>query len=770
MVYEPSQKMFKVKNAHGHIFDIPEKNLDAALARDERNRVISDDEFNQQPISPVAPQASPTPNLTNQPEETVFVRDSKGIVKIPKSRLEEAQRRGGVLVNEDTYGKQVARTAKSVIAGGVGDLVDTATSVYNIPATLSNATSDLTKNDDFEVDPISGGVIQREPGERPELPLIPSAEHAIESSIDEATGGYTNTPKEAESAQNAVKRTAGIFTPGKAAKEVAKLGLKGASKVLGALGTTKVPGLVGAGAAGYASSEASQAGYGAAGSIGAGLAAGGAAGATATALKNLNVKLALAKLTGNSPKNIDLDAVRAAEAAGLDFSNTMVNKSKGLALAEQGVLKSPYFGTKYAKKLEGEAKSYAESVEKAIDRVGKKIIDSDSPLEKGDMIKETFENLKSVIKEEDSVLYQTANELLPEGAAIIPNNVIEAIKNVRDRLKTLRASGNEGFVIDYLDGVEKSLFLGSGNGRVALPVPIDLLVGGKRSINDIIDWDIKASGPKKLLKVIQAAYNQDIAEYGKTNAAFYKKFKQADKFHGTYLGDKALGSKTVIRKIFAQQDPEKILPSLNRISDFKNLSRSLGRDKAGQQFSESIKREKLTDLLMGKVIDEKSNTVSYTGFSKAMDSASNKELVKYLAGDKYKDLENLNKYARAAFRRNQRNPNPSGTAATKAVIGTFVGSAGIFNGLATGLESAAAAGLTGSALSWLINNKKPLQWGIEGAKKLAAGDYKQAGTYAQRIERLMKEDLGEDFVRQFIALSSQEPTKEDNKQSNRSVK
>ena len=164
---------------------------------------------------------------------------------------------------------------------------------------------------------------------------------------------------------------------------------------------------------------------------------------------------------------------------------------------------------------------------------------------------------------------------------------------------------------------------------------------------------------------------------------------------------------------------------------------------------------------MGKTINPQSEAVSYSGFSKAMENKQNQDLVKYLAGDNYKDLENFNKYAKAAVRHNQRNPNPSGTASTKTILGavgaTFTATVagGFVNGITGGVIPLAASGVLVSGLSWLVNNKTALKWGIEAAKKQAAGDYKAVNTYSRRLENAMKKDLGEDFVRQFIVLSEQ---------------
>lgn len=685
--------------------------------------------------------------------------------EIPENDLKKAESMGGKVVDGvgseyDGLLKTAARTAKTIGSEIIGSIPDLATSIYNIPASIQNATrASMEKFDpnymgEYDFVPVS---------QQQDLPLIPSVAGAVDSAIDEATNDYTKT-QEGDSLQAGLKIASAVATPGGLAKGAAKAGQIGAAKALGALGTTNPIGLAAAGTTGAVTSEAQKAGYGTASSIGAGLAAGAGVGAATAAVKSLNTTLALAKLTGNSPKNLDFKAIEAAKAAGLDIPNAMASESKSLSNIEQIISKAPYFGTKYAKKLNAIDQAYANKVQESIKNVGERLVDTDSALDMGNLIKETFNDVKSSILNEKDELYQLSSSLLPEGAAHVPINTLNAISKIRGNTKTLVPSPDQSAVISYLDKIENGIVLGSGSTKIATPVPVEMLLGSKVSINDIINWDVSATGSKKQLKAIQAALKEDLKEYGSKNPEWYSSFAKADEFYSKYLGDEALGSDT-LKKLYAQQDPEKILPNLNNISDFKALGASLGQDKAGQQFLDSIKREKLADLLSGKVVNPNNDTVTYNGFAKAMEKTKDKELIKYLAGDNYKQLDNLVTYAKAAIRHKARNPNPSGTAATLNANKLFLGiiGGGISGalqagpvGAVTGLTAPlATASLLGSSLSWLLTSKKALNWGIEAAKKQAAGDLKSAGTFSNRMMRLMKEDLGDDVTKQFIALSKE---------------
>lgn len=782
-----------IRDSKGGIYEIEEENLEKALAVDDDYEYLYDYKpgvTNQAPETSIAtspgissqqqsspmdtqtvdPSTQPPSQVAPQPGESnseanVFMRDKDGgVFEIPQANVEEAKKAGGIIVDRDgnepadpepdSWGKLAARSLKTIGSEIVGAIPDTAAAIYNIPASIQNATRASME----KFDPNYMGENDFVPvSQQQDLPLIPSAAAAVDSAIDKTTNDYTKT-QEGDSLQSALRLGTAVATPGGLAKTAAKYGQKGASKVLSALGTTEKKGIASAAATGAITEEANKAGYGVPASIALGLAGGAGASISAAAFNQLNKRLALASLTGNSPKNINLDAVKAAENQGLDYMNTLVNESNGLAVGEQLVSKTPYFGTRQAKKADIIDKQYAQAVDQAINDVGKKIVDSDSSFDIGSMIKDTFEKVKDSVKNEKNALYETANLLLPEGDAISPKNLINAVNDIRKNTKTLVASPDESFVLSYLDKIERGVVIGGENARMIAPVPVDMLVGSKISINDIINWDVNASGAKNQLRKIQQAIKNDLEEYGKKNPEWYNKFNEADAFYGKYLGDEALGSNT-LRSIYKQENPEKILPSLNKISDFKAIEQSLGSQSNGQHLFNSIKREKLTDLIMGKAINPTSGTISYAGFSKALESPANKELIKYLSGDKYKDLQDFNAYAKAAVRRNQRNPNPSGTASTKTVISTLIaGITGVaVRGSIAGVGAASAPialGFgVGKLFEWVLNNKRQLNVAIKGAKSIANGDSKAAGTYSQRLLRDIEKDLGSDFFRQLIALS-----------------
>ena len=761
MTMQPSSTIFKVKRPDGSIWDIPEQNLDKALSLG--GEVVED-----QMSPPNLSQPTQEPMQTSQQSEKMFKvkRPDGSIWDIPEENLERAKQLGGQVIEQaadpeyDGFLKTAARTAKTIGSEIVGTIPDLATSIYNIPASIQNA----TKASMEKIDPNYMGENDFIPvSQQQDLPLIPSVAGAVDSAIDEATNDYTKT-QEGDSLQAGLKIASAVATPGGLAKAAAKSGQKATSKVLGALGTTNPTGLAAAGATGVGSSEASKAGYGTAASMGLGLAAGAGVGAVTSVAKGLNTRIAFAKLTGNSPKNFDQKSIAAYEAADLPFSNVTVNESRPLKLIDEFVDKIPVYGTRRNRNLRADDQAYAKAVEGAIDKVGKKIIETESPssLDIGDTIRGVFEDTLDNVKQEKNKFYDRQAQLLPQGAQTVPSSLPETIDNIRKNIKTLRPTTDETFLLKYLDDLEGGLSF-KGNGvKTVVPVSVEILIGTKRSLNDTINWEVNTSGVRSQLKELQRAAQNDIESYGKTNPEWYKAYREADAFYGRRLGDKALSSDTVSKKILGEANPEKIIGNLNDISDFKALKQSLDVSDSGSKFYDSIKREKLTDLLMGKIIDPKTEGVNYTGFATALSNPKTKELIKYLAGDQYGELVKFNNVAKAAIRRNRRIVNPSGSATTgivaKGFIGLLSGGSAIKTlgaSLASTAEGAAAIGILGHGLNWLITNKSAFKMGYEGAKKLAAGDTKAANIFSNRLERAMAKDLGEDFVKQFIAESNQ---------------
>jgi len=151
-------------------------------------------------------QSYPMEDNVNSPQQTSLIKSSKikalresGIKTYPMDET------GGEGYSSFAHG--AASTAKSLVAGLGGGLIDTATATYNIPAALHNASQELNKDNpsEYDIDFATGAHIPKSANEGGQLPLIPSATEAIDQGIDKATGGYTETPEDWKAFQQGVK-------------------------------------------------------------------------------------------------------------------------------------------------------------------------------------------------------------------------------------------------------------------------------------------------------------------------------------------------------------------------------------------------------------------------------------------------------------------------------------------------------------------------------------------------------------------------------------
>jgi hypothetical protein len=785
--------MLRVKFPDNKTYEVPENEIDRAISLggevedeslgfDGLDQVQNEANLQENPH----PERMATPDQSQSLDQTTLETPQPNIVKVmfpdnktydvPENDLKMAESMGGKIVDPEYNGllKTAARSAKTIGSEIIGAIPDLATSIYNIPASIQNATNEATKNDPYEIDPISMMPIQRVPGKREDLPLIPSVAHAVESSIDEATNNYTKT-NENDSLQAGLRMATAVATPGGVGKLASKAGSQAAAKTLGAVGSTNPVSLASAGVAGAATSEAEKAGYGTAASMGMGLGAGAVAGALASTARNINAKIAIAKMTGNSPKNIDLAGLAAYDKAQLPYTNSTLNQGTALRPFEMVADRLPIIGSRRAKKIRENDKLFAEVVEDSIEKVGSKIVDSDSALDTGSIFKDTLLSAKDTTLDIANGLYRGSANALPKDSKWIPHNIVRNIKKIRESINTLDPSEAEIFILKKLDHYEKQLFelenlpdskltIGDDlqlkfkpndkNASKSLrEVAVERLIGTAQSLNETIDWDkITPTGSKGKLRLLQRAVVQDIEDFGKNNPEWLSKYVEAKRFYAKHVGKEGLGNKILKKKVFAEDNPDKIIGNLRNISDFKAVERVLSTTKNGKAFYDSIKYEKLLDLIKGKIVDPTKESVNYSGFARAMENKPTKELIRYLAGDKYNELKTLSDVAKTAVRRNARIPNPSGTAPTSFVLDAIFGLFTVVDP-SVALTKASLFATGGVALEWLINNKSAYKWGLEGARKLANGDIKGASIYSKRLEQSMTKDLGEDFVKQFIALT-----------------
>jgi hypothetical protein len=657
----------------------------------------------------------------------------------------------------DRFGKASARTAKTIGSVAVGAIPDLAGTAWNIPAMGINAAAGTN------------------------IPLVPSVTDTISKGIDHLSGGYTSTPEKEKWIQEGIKLGMDVLIPGLGALKAGKAGLKGIEKGLAHLGSTKGKD-VGLGAvAGSATEVAHEKGYSTPAAIGIGLGAStglGVLGSAAKGSKNLALKAA-----GVSPNNINLDIVDALERQGLHPHTTLVNENPRLAGFEKMVEETPFIGSRHQKNIKNHDVAYANKVKESLESVGYRISHANEPEailhDAGQILQDTLIKAKESITHEKDKLYKAADQLLPEGATMNPQHTLNTIKEIRNNIHTLSPSPDEKSLLFKLDeiekGITKDLSLESApvsiNGqklnkqqlkKLSISpnnsTSVTALSGTKRSLNDVINWEVNAGGVRSSLKNVQGAIKQDLEEYGKQNKPWYQAHSDADAYYGKYLGDTALSS-DIVKSIFSQKDPEKILTNIRNVSDFKHIETALGTSKEGAEFFNSLKREKLENLIVGKIVDPKTDKITYAPFAKIMADPKQAHLIKYLIGEaQFDKLKDFAKIAGGEVAKNARNTNTSGSTNKGLVWGT------IFSGIATlahggsirsAIENTLFASSIASFSSQLITNKKFLNYSINVAKAARDGDIAAANKWSKLADKVGLEELGEQKFRELAALTSQ---------------
>ena len=554
-------------------------------------------------------------------------------------------------------GKGVARTAKSLGAGAVGGLADTVTGIINLLSHAINTNKEAFKGMDPKLmaalEGFSNGEYHILSPQGADITMIPSVVDAVDKGVDQLTDNYTKTPENEKSLHEGLKAVGSLASAGGAAKGAIKFGANKVGETLKHLGSTKARDLAAGGVASGVTSHALEDGQGLPAAFGEGI---GAGALTSMLLNkktlNLPAKAAM-KTLGLDPKNLKTDTLEAAKRIGVDLPASGATDAKLMGLANQMVAATPVMGDVVRDKVKTASKQFQTAFKELADSVG---------------------HIKNDAVEKDiSRLYGKAMDSLPQDAAITPQHTVEAINAVKAKVKTAILSPSEKELLATLDTLGDNLMF---NNSLAVPMPVEMLVGTKRSLNSIIKWD-KDEGTKNLLRTVQQATLKDIDAYGKTNPTWKKSF-----------------------------------------------------DAAERQFEKVAKREKLDNLLAGKIEDPITKEVAYLPLAKLLnDKKYAKQLEATLGEQNFNKLKDFTKVAESMAVANKNTPNPSGSAivgsvaalVTSIVVGDFTTPLKVIGG--------------GAVLTQLLTNKRFLNLATEFAKQ-------PAEPLAQKLNNLIKENTG----------------------------
>lgn len=415
---------------------------------------------------------------------------------------------GGYAINNQpkkqyTAGNRAASLAKSATAGVVGAIPDTAALAYNLPAMGVNAALRSGLPLWKASEPIG-------PNENAtQLPLIPSATHAISEGIDNLTDGYTETPEDKKWLNQGVEFAAGVASGGGLAKVAQAAGKTGLAKTANFTGSTNPWHIGSAGIAGSVMSKSQERGDNTLETIGKGA-------ATQTAINTLPsiaqaggsifAKGGLA-LAGLGKGKLNVDAAKAAKDLDINLPKAVISDSRTIAYADRFLGHAPVAGNIMQKR-------YAKIGEKALKEL-------DNAYESVISSKEL-----TGIENRISQMYKMAEETLPKEAQMTPNNTLKIISDIREKIKAPAYSGDFTKINSMLNKIESAF---APHGIKGIPTEVKSLVNQKENLNNAIYSDLKTTKGQYLLGELNNAIKEDIALYGKNNPEWYKYFTGADK-------------------------------------------------------------------------------------------------------------------------------------------------------------------------------------------------------------------------------------------------
>lgn len=490
-------------------------------------------------------------------------------VPVTKNKFEGLN---GVPVNRESQqqdpglGSRIASGAKSIVSGATGAIPDTAAALYNIPAMAHNVRAQYNKSLSPELQDVYKDLATVDPQyaqylDTQEAPMIPSATAAISKGIDTLSGGYTKTPDSQKDVNAGLEFGAAIAGPGALGKAATHLGKTAIAKAASYIGTTNPWQVGAAGLAGGVMSNKEGEGASTLDTLGTGA-------AVNIGVANIpNIAKSLARtgfsLAGLGKKNLDVNAVKAANDLDITLPKAVASNGKLVALADQFLAKAPIAG---------------ELIHGRYETLGKKVIKN------LDEVYDSVINAKELegVDERISLLYDKSRQMLPKEATIYPKHTIDAIEEIEGRIKTAIPSDDEKTLMGVLSELKE--FAAPSNIK-NIPAPVEYLIGSKKSLNSTIKWD-QDEGVKNMLRELQSSLKEDIAEYGKINKDWYEYYSGADKLFGKVAKRKQLQDMLTGKAVN---------PATGELS-YNSLSKIINNEKTAAQLKRLVEPEIYTKL------------------------------------------------------------------------------------------------------------------------------------------------------------------------------
>lgn len=381
-------------------------------------------------------------------------------------------------------------------------------------------------------------------------------------------------------------------------------------------------------------------------------------------------KEALAKIPlgimGLGKKGLNIEAAQAAKDLGIELPAAALTNSTLTGLADQMLGKTFFYGNKLKQKYAQAENQTVKALEDIYDRTGPRRTEE--------------------VEKQIGDLFNKSEITLPKTATTKPSNLKQALDDIK--INTAILSPDQKSLLSALETLKNEIEplskIQTQYGSIKLPLQemsVDKLIGTKRSLNQIIKWDMD-EGVKNQLRKVQKAILRDIEEYGKTNPEWYKTFKEAD-----------------------------------------NL------------FGKVAKREKLEGLLGDKSVNADTGNLSFNKLAKSISTPGKLDLLKkQVDPETLEQIQKLGKVAQAMAIKSKSVPNPSGTAVTAATLG-LVGA--IYANPMLAFTGSGIAAVVGAATaSKLLTDKKLIDLALKLAKNPDKPNLLAAANLNKRVKEL----------------------------------
>lgn len=687
---------FKVKTPDGRIWDIPESNLDAALARGG--------EIYEQPIQTTLQntQELSTP-VSNQGAQTKKIQSPDGrIWEIPESNVQAALQRGGKIYQEElSYGDralQFGRGLATLPAVGA-DIVNT-----YIAAPVLNA--------------VGGGA---ELAAKGISSISPGAEELLNEAAQKAYGARDFYQKSnlAGNVSEAFNEAAGKdITPqdttGKILNAAGEFSFPLSNVVKGAKTTGQVLGAIGkhlgvAGAGGAALEGTKDYRLTEEGTTGrivedflttlTGMAAGDK-GLSAAKQKIVNsteniLEKVLNKADRTAPKNAsseevggirkgvakalslganpNLEVNAAARAEGIDLPFEVALGGKIQKFMANTGLKSLFVTKAYNNVIENADRDMINAVKNKINEINP--VQLDGELSSINAL-EHLKSEKASIKSEVNELYDKASSLLKETDNAKPVNTYEAMNDILPKISPASPSKDMQFVASRISRIGKEWgFLpdltkfedspelirkikdawGKGDGLRDIPASeINIQL---QALKNDLKYEKDIPGVKNLLNGFISAMEKDLNSI--PNKEFLEARSAANKYFKENEADRI--RTTISESILKGEAPTQAFTYMQSAPEIRELKRIMGDSEAANQIITSLKRAKLEQILVSNIMDS-SGTITYSKLSNMFNKAPEKQaLLKELLGDQYAGMKELAKISQGFVTAGKEFGNPSKT-------------------------------------------------------------------------------------------------------------